>query len=81
MILFSEKGYKLFRDTYRRALAANLDTPFHEASSARAASFTDVIQELIDRGQKVACIEVSSGWMEIHSFNDYKQACMLLSGR
>ena len=88
LALFSEKGYQLFRETYYSAVEttcteprrSNGDTPFHEVPSARQASFTDVIQEIIDRGHKVACVEVSAGWMEIHSFDDYKQACALLRG-
>lgn len=78
LALFSEKGYQLFRETYHSAVATNGDAPLHEAPSARQASFTDAIQEIIDRGYKVACLEVSAGWMEIHSFDDYKQACALL---
>jgi len=80
LVLFSKKGYSLFRETYQTALA-NGNEPFHEAPSVQEASFTDVIQEIIDQGYPVHCVEVSSGWMEIHSFDDYRQACALLAGR
>jgi phosphoenolpyruvate phosphomutase len=81
LVLFSKSGFNLFRTTYERVFANLKDQPFHEAASVHTASFTDVLQELIENGHEIHCMEVSSGWMEIHSFEDYKQACMLLAGK
>ena len=81
LILFSRKGFRLFREVYSAALEVSDDCPFHEATSVRRASFTDVLQELVDRGHKVAAVEVSSGWMEIHSFEDYRMASAMLARR
>lgn len=53
--------------------------PFYEASSTARASLTDMIQNLIDQGHAVYAAEVSSGWMEIHSFDDYKAACAMVA--
>jgi len=38
-------------------------------------SFSDLIQRLINKKQEVLAYEVSGGWMEVHNFNDYKNAC------
>ena len=79
MGMFSERGFSLFKQVYNAANSLPKNGPFHEASAADKASLTDVIQEIIDQGHRIECIEVSAGWMEIHSFEDYKQACSLLA--
>lgn len=79
LAMFSKKGLKAARDLYRELLAAG--APCGEAATAAKAGVTDVLQELIARGYDVTAIEVSSGWMEIHSFDDYRRACSLLAGR
>jgi phosphoenolpyruvate phosphomutase len=79
LAIFSENGLRLFRQVYDAAVDLRGNGRFHESLEARRASLTDVLQELIDQGHSIECIEVSSGWMEIHSFDDYKQACSLLA--
>ncbi len=79
LALFSAKGWKLFRRFYDTAQALPRGTRFHEAATLETASLTDMVQELIDQGHPVSCVQVSSGWMEIHSFEDYKLACRLVS--
>ena len=74
LAVFSKKGFALMRRVYEEAVAASAARPFHEAPSVQAAYLTDLVQELIDRGHEVGCVEVSSGWMEIHSLEDYKLA-------
>ena len=46
---------------------------FHEAKSFETADLTDVIQELIDRGNEVFARRTYKGWIEIHSMDDVKQ--------
>jgi len=75
LILLSEKGAKAFKETYRRAKEKHSGKSFHEADSFDRADLNDILQEMIDSGQKVSCLETSSGWLEIHSFEDYKSAC------
>ena len=81
MALFSEKGAMKFKDNYHKAMAKYKTSRFHEAASFSQASFKDMIQELIDNGQTVHALEVNSGWMEIHTFDDYKHACLLSSSK
>jgi phosphoenolpyruvate mutase len=52
---------------------------FHENESILEASIVDVLQEMIDRGFQVKCLETNKGWMEIHSKSDYEIAKKILS--
>jgi len=79
LALFSAKGWKLLREVYETSKKRYGDAQFHEAPTFSRASLTDLVQELIDQGHTVSCIQVSSGWMEIHSFEDYKLACKLVA--
>ena len=52
---------------------------YQKENQSASMSFADVIQELIDKKHEVLLYEVSDGWMEIHNFDDYKNACALFS--
>lgn len=77
MAFFSAKGTSKFRDEYHKAKEKHTTGRFHEAESFSRASFTDLIQEMTDNGCIVSALEVNSGWMEIHTFDDYKYACSI----
>jgi phosphoenolpyruvate phosphomutase len=77
LALFDRKGFELLASIYEEVCRKG-GSPFHEAGAPEKASLTDMLQELIDRGEEVAAVEVSSGWMEIHSFDDYKLACEIV---
>ena len=72
--MFSEKGIEAFKHTYREALKKYASAGFHEAGVITRASFTDLIQELIDTGHIVNCVPIVKGWMEVDSFEEYQQA-------
>lgn len=74
MAMFSEKGVQALRDCYRSAQERYKSTGFHEAGSFAKASFTDMIQELIDRGHRVDAVPIFKGWMEVDSFEEYQKA-------
>jgi phosphoenolpyruvate phosphomutase len=74
MAMFSEKGTQVLRDCYRSAQEEYTSTGFHEAGSFVKASFTDLIQELIDRGCRVDAVPIFKGWMEVDSFEEYQKA-------
>ncbi len=78
LALFSTKGFELLRTSYGAMLKAGNSERFHEADSLQTASITDFLQDLIDRGHEVRCLEVSAGWVEIHSFEDYRLACRMV---
>lgn len=75
---FSAKGIKSFKDTCRAAMERYRSSRFHEAPNIERASFTDLVQELVEQGIKINLLEVMSGWMEIQTFEDYKRACKLM---
>jgi phosphoenolpyruvate phosphomutase len=72
-LLLSERGARLVRETYQD-LARSHRGAFHEADSLACAGLTDLLQELIDRGHEVTCVDVYKGWMEIDTFEDYRRA-------
>jgi phosphoenolpyruvate phosphomutase len=74
MAMFSEKGAQSLRDCYRASQERCASTGFHEAGSFSQASFTDMIQELIERGHRVDAVPIFKGWMEVDSFEEYQTA-------
>jgi phosphoenolpyruvate phosphomutase len=74
MAMFTEKGTQAFRDCYRSSQDRYRSSGFHEAGSLSKASFTDLIQELIDQGHRVDAVPIFKGWMEVDSFDEYQKA-------
>jgi phosphoenolpyruvate phosphomutase len=77
MAMSTEKGARLLTDCYRQ-LSETQKGEFHEAESLRRATFTDLLQELVDRGNDVQAIDVYKGWLEIDTFEDYRSAWALI---
>lgn len=73
LALFSAPGARVLLDTYADIVARD-PRPFHEAPSVGLASITDILQELVDRGHSVSCVDIYKGWIEIDSFDDYRRA-------
>jgi len=73
LVLFSEHGARVVREVYEELLRTHRGR-FHEAASLALASLPDLLQELIDRGHAVTCVDAYKGWMEIDSFDDYRRA-------
>jgi phosphoenolpyruvate phosphomutase len=74
LAMFSERGIEAFKQVYRDAQKAYQAKGFHEAGSMTKATFTDMIQELIDNGHSINCVPTFKGWMEVDSFEEYQQA-------
>jgi len=74
LAMLSEKGTELFTRVYREARTAYASRGFHESGTFLKASFTDIIQELMDRNVEVNCVPIFKGWMEVDSFEEYQQA-------
>jgi len=68
MAYFSERGAAIFKEVYD-SLAQHQGS-FQEAVSFDQASFTDMIQEIIDRGYPVKALHTHQGWMEVHTESD-----------
>ena len=71
---FSEKGIDTLKSTY-----------YEEKNKANKKvaprqHFLQTIQDIIDKGFVVTGIEVSSGWLEVRNFENYKIACSTFPG-
>ena len=73
LAMLSERGTEALKAAYTKA-ATNHPAPFHEAPSLAKASLTDLLQELVDRGETISCLAIYKGWMEVDTFEDYQQA-------
>lgn len=67
MTFLSQKGVKIFKDIYNK-----------HKNRLRKAGLADMLNEIIKSGIDVYCLEADTGWMEIHSLDDYKAACSFL---
>ena len=74
MAMFSERGTAALKDCYRASQERYKNSAFHEAPSLAKASFTDLLQELIDKGHRVDAVPTFKGWMEVDSFEEYQKA-------
>jgi phosphoenolpyruvate phosphomutase len=72
MALFSEKGVETFKSVYKEAREKFAGQPFHEAETFEKASFSDLLQEMISREIPVACLDIYKGWVEVDTFEDYR---------
>lgn len=73
LALFSKRGAKKLREVYQSARKRS-KRRFHNATSFNKAQFTDMIQELVDRGEKVHAVSVQGGWLDLNTFEDYRRA-------
>lgn len=78
MAMFTQKGARTLTDVYGQLRETKTSGKFHEAESLRGASFTDLVQEVVDRGVDVQAVDVYKGWLEIDTFEDYRRAWALL---
>ena len=74
MAMLSEEGTELLKRAYHQASAKYIDKGFQEAGAFSKASFTDIVQELIDQGHAVHGVTIYKGWMEVDSFEEYQKA-------
>ncbi len=78
--MLSKKGIDIFKKEYRKALVEYSNKPFFEAENIAQASLEDFLQYLIKRGYSIKALQVNSGWMEIHTFDNYKYASSITKG-
>ncbi len=71
---FSKEGARTLRQAYHEISKKKRTAPFHNAATFKKAQFTDLIQELIDRKEKIHAVNVQSGWLDINTFADYQKA-------
>ncbi len=74
---FSKTGAEQFVQTYQDCVQ-NYQGKFQEADDIAQFTFTDLIQEMIDRGFLVHFLEIHKGWLEIHREEDIALANQFL---
>ena len=68
---FSKKGAEILKENYEWAIHNYQAKAFHQAPSLDKAFFTDMMEELIDRGYPVHHVDIRSGWAEIDTPEDF----------
>jgi phosphoenolpyruvate phosphomutase len=63
---FSKTGAEQFLETYYDVIS-NFTGQFQESEDISKLTFTDLIQEMIDRGFAVHYMEIHKGWLEINN--------------
>lgn len=76
--MLSRRGFEIFKKEYHKALVKYENKCFFEAEDILQASLTDFLNYLIELGYNVKALQVNSGWMEIHTFDNYKYACSIV---
>ncbi len=74
---FSSEGAAIWRGEFARLkeeYRLKSDEPFQRAAAFKKAYLTDMFQELVDRGIRVAVVPIRGGWMEIDTSEDYERA-------
>ncbi len=76
--MFSKNGIEIFKKEYHDALKQFANKQFYQSKNIFQASLTDMLQHLVVLGYKVDAMQVNSGWLEIHTFDNYKYACSII---
>ena len=74
----SKSGVETVTAIYNSSLKKYSGKPFCSVDKFENALFSDLLQEIINSDFPVYGMEANSGWLEIHSFEDYKMACSML---
>ena len=69
---FSPEGAKRFVEHFERLNASIVKTnPYQNAKEWRKAYITDILQDLVNRGEKVHCTLIQKGWKEFDTVQDF----------
>jgi len=71
---FTADGAALWRDAFERARARFAGRPFHHAATFETSYLVDLLQEMIDAGQRVGHAACHGGYAEIDTVEDYELA-------
>lgn len=78
IVFLSKKGVEIVKNIYHSSLEKYREKPFYSVGKFEVALFSDLLQEIINSDFPVYGMEANSGWLEIHSFEDYKLACTII---
>jgi phosphoenolpyruvate phosphomutase len=78
IVFLSKKGVEIVKNIYNSSLEKYREKSFYSVDKFEFALFSDLLQEIINSDFPVYGMEANSGWLEIHSFGDYKLACTII---
>jgi phosphoenolpyruvate phosphomutase len=78
IVFLSKKGVEIVKNTYNSSLEKYRKKSFYSVDKFEFALFSDLLQEIINSDFPVYGMEANSGWLEIHSFEDYRLACTII---
>ena len=78
IVLFSKKGAEAFKKAYDASKRKYKVKQFHSASCFEKANITDLFTEMLENGYRLDSLETRSGWIEVHNFENYRNACKVL---
>lgn len=79
MAFFSKNGCRILREIYHQAENKYQQGPFQGATDFAHASFSGMMQEIIDNGFPITAVEIYKGWIEIDTLEDYHRARRILN--
>jgi len=74
----SSNASSVLRSLFQKIYTHDITAMFQSATTIRTATFTDLIQELIKRGEKINGLEIWRTWIDIDTFEDYRNAWNLI---
>ena len=74
MLKLRGQGSEVFKNFYHNSRERYKEKPFQRAQSIKVAYITDMLQELADNSISVFCVTIHSGWREIDTAEDLKNA-------
>lgn len=77
VMFLSQKGVEIFKKNYAKYEKEYARSKSPEAGAFYRMNLVDFLKKLHDSGHEIDCLYVNSGWMEIHSLEDYKLACSI----
>ena len=74
VLKFSQAALEQVVAIYEEVKATDWDRPWQQSSRPfRQAYMTDLLAELLDRGEKVTAVRVRGGWLEFDTDEDYER--------
>lgn len=70
----SSNAVTILKSVFQEIYLPDSTAKFHSAPTIRAATFADLIQELIKRGEKISGLEIWRTWIDVDTFEDYRNA-------
>jgi phosphoenolpyruvate phosphomutase len=75
IMFLSQGGVRTIKENYAKCAKWGKKRKAQQRDNFYKMTLVDFLQRLIESGCAVNCFDVNSGWLEVHSMQDYKFAC------